>query len=477
MAADRQTQTDGPPPEMELTLDEVAEAAGGSLSDTSALTARPTGVSIDSRSIRKGELFFAIRGPRFDGHDFVGETLDRGAVGAVVGADRFGGRSVGPVIPVADTVEALQRLASYYRKKLHCNVVAVTGSNGKTSTKDLVAHVLAGSRLVGGTRGNLNNHLGVPLTLLSLRPAHEVAVVEMGASKRGEIRALARLACPAFGIITNVGPTHLEEMGSIDAVAETKAGLACELDPGGALVINGDDDLLLGAVRSTSRRDIRTIKCGFGPHNDVRVIACRNLGPRGMEFEIDGLGEATVPTLGAHSVYNAMMAIAVGREMGVPFGEMRNRLADFTSPSLRLQLLRAGDLVILNDSYNSNPASAEAALKALKEYPCRGRRVAVLGDMLELGDESARLHRELGAKASSVDWLLTLGRWAKEAAGAAVGAGLDSHRAAAFTDKAALEAALLDGLRRDDVVLVKASRALGIESIAQALEGRFPKGS
>lgn len=462
---------------MELSLGEAAAVMGGDLSDPSSAGTHATGVSIDSRSIRAGEIFFALEGPRFDGHVFVEDAFAKGAACAVVRRASGVARSRGPLIAVGDAVEALQKLAAHYRNKLDCTVIGVTGSNGKTTTKDLMAHVLAGSCLVGGTRGNLNNYLGVPLTLLSLRPEHQAAVVEMGASKIGEISVLARIARPRIGVITNVGPTHLEEMGSVENVAKTKAELASELSHGGTLVVNGDDDLLLSAVEAALREDVGVITCGFGPGCHLRARKSRSVGSNGTEFEVDGWGTATVPALGIHSVYNALMALAVGSELGMRFEDMRERLAAFEAPAMRLQAVRMGGLVVLNDSYNSNPASAEAALNALRDYPCSGRRVAVLGDMLELGDRSAELHRELGTKASFVDLLLALGRWAQDVTAGAVDAGLDPGAATAFEEKGALTTALLDALRQGDVVLIKASRAIGMEDVAQALEGRFPKGS
>jgi UDP-N-acetylmuramoyl-tripeptide--D-alanyl-D-alanine ligase len=476
MAADLRGVTEYQLSGMELSLGEAAVAMGGDLSGESAARIRPKGVSIDSRSIRAGELFFAVEGPRFDGHEFVADAFGSGACCAVVRRDRAAEGAGRPVIAVGDTVAALQALAAHYRNLLDCTVIGVTGSNGKTTTKDLVAHVLAGTRLVGGTQGNLNNYLGVPLTLLSLRRDHRAAVVEMGASRVGEISTLARMARPRIGVITNVGPTHLEEMGSVENVAKTKAELASELSRGGTLVVNGDDDLLLSAVERALRPDVGLITCGFGPRCRIRAAASK-LGPNKTEFEVSGWGAVTVPALGAHNVYNALMALAVGHELGIPFEDMRDRLAAFEPPAMRLRAVRAGGLVILNDTYNSNPASARAALDALKGYPCTGRRVAVLGDMLELGEGSARLHRELGAEASFVDLLLTLGRWAEDVVAAAVAGGLDPKAAIAFTDKEGLATALLEALRQGDVVLIKASRAIGMEEVAQALEGRFPKGS
>ncbi len=477
MAAGRQSGTDGRPPLLELTLEEAASAMGGELEDSSARSIRPAGASIDSRSIREGEIFFAIEGPRFDGHDFVGAAFEAGAVCAVVRHGFGRNETAGPTISVTDTVAALQGLAAHYRGVLDCSVIAVTGSNGKTTTKDLVAHVLAGTRQVSGTRGNLNNYLGVPLTLLSLRAEHEAAVIEMGASTAGEIAMLARIARPQLGVITNVGPTHLEEMGTVEKVAAAKSELLSELAGGGTLIVNGDDEILMSAIGAVSRQDVRIVRCGFGADCDVRAASCRSIGSEGMEFGIEGLGEATIPALGRHSVYNALLAVAVSMEMGVPFGDVRERLSGFTPPSLRLQVLRAGGVVVLNDSYNSNPASAAAALGALEDFPARGRRIAVLGDMLELGPDSARLHRELGARARSADRLLVLGRWARDVIAGAVEAGLDPGKASAFEDKPALVAELLSRLGGGDVVLIKASRAMGMDEVAAAIEERLSKGA
>jgi len=471
MAAGRRTGADGRRARMEMTLAEAAAAIGGSLSEGASASARPSGVSIDSRTIAEGEIFFAVAGPRFDGHDFVQDAFAAGAICSVVNRGRKDAVPEGrPAILVEDTVGALQRLASYYREKLGCDVVAVTGSNGKTSTKDLVAHVLAGSRLVGGTRGNLNNYLGVPLTLLSLPEGCEVAVVEMGASRKGEIRRLARIASPRLGTITNVGPAHLEEMGTVEAVARTKAELAEELPPGGTVVANGDDALLMEAVRSVLRSDIRLVRCGFGPGNDVRAVSFESSGERGVKFTVDGLGEASLQAIGKHSVYNALMAVAVGLEFGMAFEEIRDRLASFEPPPLRLRPRRAGEVVILDDSYNSNPASAAAALAALREYPCSAKRVAVFGDMLELGEESARLHRELGRRAAFVDRLMAVGEWAGETVRGAVAGGMPPARASAFEDKGSLFAALAGCLESGDVVLVKGSRGAAMEEIVEKLE-------
>jgi UDP-N-acetylmuramoyl-tripeptide--D-alanyl-D-alanine ligase len=434
---------------------------------------RLRGVSIDTRTIGPGELFFAIKGPRFDGHEFVDRALDCGAAGVVVRAGGLSRKAGGPVIEVKDTVKALQKLAAYHRDKLEATVVAVTGSNGKTTTKDMVAHVLAGTRQVGGTQGNLNNYLGVPLTILSLQPFHEAAVIELGASFKGEISTLARIAKPQIGVITNVGPTHLEEMGSIEQVARCKAELAGELNPGGTLVINGDDERLAAAIERVGRGDIKTVKCGFGPENTVKAVSAVSLGPAGMEFEVEGWGTARVPTLGRHSVGNALLALAVGWNMGMTFSRMCERLEGFKSPSMRMNLLGLGGLVILNDCYNSNPASAGVALETLKEMPATGRRVAVLGDMLELGEKSPEFHAELGREASFVDWLLVVGRWGKKVAEGAAREGMNPSSVSVFADKAGLVSALIKRLRPGDVVLIKGSRGVGLESVTRALQEEY----
>jgi UDP-N-acetylmuramoyl-tripeptide--D-alanyl-D-alanine ligase len=461
-----------------MSLDEAARATGGDLKNATeeSRACHLSGVSIDTRTISEGELFVAIQGPRFDGHDFVDQAFDNGAVAVVLQEGRFTGRDRGPVIEVGDTVKALQGLAAHHREKLTATVVAVTGSNGKTTTKDLVAHVLAGTRPVGGTQGNLNNHLGVPLTILSLRPFHGVAVIELGASAKGEISTLARLAKPQIGVITNVGPTHLEQMGSVEEVARCKAELMAELNPGGTLVLNGDDERLVAEVGRSARKDVKLIKCGFGPDCAVRAVGCRNLGPDGMEFEIEGWGTARVPTLGQHSVRNALLALAVGWSIGSTFRLMCERLDGFESPSMRMNCLRLSGLLVLNDCYNSNPASAGAALQTLKDMPATGRRVAVLGDMLELGEKSPEFHRELGERASFADWLLVTGQWADEVVSGAVGAGLKPALASSFADKAKLVSALLKGLRPGDVILVKGSRGIGLEDVTRKLQEEFPEG-
>jgi UDP-N-acetylmuramoyl-tripeptide--D-alanyl-D-alanine ligase len=459
-------------------IEEAAEAVGGVLRNTPEATEGPrlSGVSIDTRTIGPGELFFAIEGPRFDGHDFLGRAFEKGASAAVARSGRLPEKPQGPVIEVEDTVKALQRLASHYRDKISATVVAVTGSNGKTTTKDLVAHVLAGTRRVSGTQGNLNNYLGVPLTILTLRPSDEAAVIELGASFKGEISMLARLAKPRIGVITNVGPTHLEQMGSVERVARCKAELAAELDAGGTMIINGDDERLLSEVRRSAGRNTTIVTCGFGPENTVRAVASESLGLDGMEFEVEGWGTARVPTLGRHSVTNALLALAVGRNMGMTFRLMCERLAGFKPPSMRMDCLRLGGILVINDCYNSNPASAGAALETLEEAPAEGRRFAVLGDMLELGEDGPRFHRELGQRASFVERLLVTGGLAGEIARGAVDAGMSPAHADVFSDSAGLIEALLKELRPGDVVLIKGSRGIGLEVVVQALKERFPGG-
>jgi UDP-N-acetylmuramoyl-tripeptide--D-alanyl-D-alanine ligase len=249
-----------------------------------------------------------------------------------------------------------------------------------------------------------------------------------------------------------------------------------ELNPGGTLIINGDDERLVAEIGRSARKDVKTIKCGFGPECSVRAVKIKNLGSDGMEFEVEGWGKVRVPTLGQHSVKNALLALAVGWSIGSTFRLMCERLEGFESPSMRMNCLRLNSLMVLNDCYNSNPASAGAALQTLKEMPATGRRVAVLGDMLELGEKSPEFHRELGERASFVDWLLVTGRWSDEVVGAAVDAGLKSGLASSFADKDELVSALLKGLRPGDVILVKGSRGIGLEYVTRKLQEEFSEG-
>lgn len=435
------------------------------------------GVSIDSRTIREGELFFAIKGDRYDGHDFVKEALRRGAIGAVVSQSWFEGNRTftlegKPVIPVRDTVWALQELARYYRAKFSIPVVAVTGSNGKTTTKDMIAAVLARKYQVLKTEGNLNNHLGLPLTLFGLRVEHQVAVLEMGMSGFGEIRRLCQVGDPTMGVLTNVGPAHLEFFASVEEIAEAKAELLEYLTEGRVAILNADDELVM---RRQDRIGGRIITFGLERKADVRGTYLGACPGGGSKFRVSGGLEITIRLPGRHNVYNALAAVAVGRELRVAEEDIRETLERIEPSPMRMEPLRVAGVVVLNDAYNANPVSVQAALEALAEIGGNGQRIAILGDMLELGGATVQAHRRIGEKVFSlgIDYLFTYGEWSRLMGEGAVGTGMEGNRVIHFTDKEALVEKVKRLVNPGDTILVKGSRGMGLEDVVQRLREKL----
>jgi len=448
------------------------------------------GVSIDSRTVATGEVFFAIRGERFDGHDFVGQALDNGAVAAVVsreaaepsgthGDERAARASdAGSVLlRVGDTVEALQKLAAWYRGRLDLKVVAVTGTNGKTTTKDMTAAVLSAAMPTARTEGNLNNHIGVPLTLLDFTSRQRAAVVEMGMNHPGEIARLARIARPEVGVITNVAEGHLESMETLEAVAEAKGELLEALPAEGAAVLNADDARVMSQA-SRTKADVTTF--GLGPTADIRATGVREViggGPTpGVEFQIAGDGAVRLPVPGRHNVANALAALAVGDVLGVDREAATAALESFRSSPMRMDVTKVGRLTVLNDAYNSNPGSLTAALETLVSVAAGRPALAALGDMLELGARSAAAHREAGAAAAwlGLARLLLYGEEVAHLRDGAIAGGMPPDDVTIFDDKDAL-ARELEGLaERDVVLLVKGSRGMRMEEVVELLVREAP---
>lgn len=453
---------------MSLTLGFVAETLLGAPSafpETEVVEA-----VVDSRECRPGCLFVALKGEQTDGHAFVAAALERGAVAAIVRRDwaagpKAAGIPVHRLLPVDDPLQALQQVAAAWRRTLPTVVVGVTGSIGKTLTKDVIAAVLGARYRVHKSPGNRNNEIGLPLTLLTLRPAHEYAVTEMGMYALGEIAALAAIARPQIGVVVNVGPTHMERLGTIERIAMAKSELVQALPADGLAVLNGDDERARGMAR-LARCPVVTY--GFAAGNDLRVSSARFDAFSGSRITVDADGGAEdleVPLPGRHSVYAALAAVAVARHAGLSWDEVREGLAA-SSGCGRMKCLQHGDLLILDDSYNSAPASATAALELLAGLP--RRRVAVLADMLELGPASEAGHREVGRRAGALaDVVVAVGpqaRWIAEEASR----GNAVVRWCADRDQAvALLAALL---RPDDAVLVKGSRAMRMEAVVESLK-------
>ncbi len=428
-------------------------------------------VCTDSRQVRAGDLFFALRGDRFDGHDFLGAAAERGA-GAVV-AER---RSVPAdwsrcaMIAVEDTRKALGRLAAEYRKGFALPVVAVGGSNGKTTTKDLIASVLKQKRVTLWSEASFNNDVGVPLTLLRLERSHQAAVLEVGTNHPGELQPLVSMAQPNYGIITCFGREHLEFFGDMDGVAREEGWLAELLPADGKLFVNGDDPW---ASRAAERTRAQVVRVGFSEGCDWRARAVR-LGARGATFQVESpvaaySGEYRIHLLGRHQVVNALFAIAIGRELGLDRAAVAHGLAECRPPKMRLELWEFNGVRLLDDAYNANADSMAVALQTLRDLPCKGRRVAVLGDMAELGAHSESAHEEVGRRAAElgVGQLFAVGKMAPVMARAAREAGL--NRVFEFADVETAAAAIKSFVKAGDVVLLKASRATRIERIAELL--------
>ena len=450
-----------------ISLKQVATWAGGELrnSDGAISTSR---VCTDSRALQAGDLFVALEGENFDGHDFVAQAATIQAAGAMVHREVPGVRSTFPLVLVPDTLRGLQDLSGAYRRSLDVRVVAITGSNGKTSTKDLTAAVLKQRFRTNKTAGNLNNHIGVPLTLLSLSREDQAAVVEIGMNHPGEIAPLAALARPSAAIITNIGVAHIEYMGSREAIAQEKGTLAEAIEPSGTVILNADDDMTPGIAR---RCRAKVVTAGIGA-GDVHASDVRAL-PFGMEFTIHAFGEkqaAAISVPGEHMVRNALLAVAAGLTFDLSLSECIAGLAALELSKGRLQRKEIGGLVLLDDTYNANPDSMVAGLSTLVGLPSAGRRIAVLGRMGELGAESEGGHRRVGiaAGASGLDCLIAVGdepRWIAEAARAA---GVKQVLHVADTEQAVT--ALRTVAQPGDVILVKGSRSAKMERVITALE-------
>ena len=423
------------------------------------------GISTDSRTIKAGELFFAIKGENFDGHDFVSAAFDKGAVGAVVEKEpalrdeSYRSR----LLYVDDVIRALGRLAGYYRDELASTVIAVTGSNGKTTTKEMIYHIL--SKRYKGKRSekSFNNHIGVPLTLLGVEVNDEFLVAELGSNHPGEIDYLGNMVRPDIAVITQIGESHLEGFGSIERVAAEKASIARYVRAGGAIVANGDNHILL---RLISHPQATVFSFGVSEDNDMRV---GNIVQRkeGIRFTVNGRFDFFVPVIGRHNAINCVAAIIVARRMGFEMAEINEALRDFRLPAMRLEVTESDGVILINDAYNANPVSMSSAIDVLVNYPCRGRRIFCCGDMLELGSQSESFHRQLGRRIGccDVDILIAVGKFAKQVADEAISAGLKRENVFVFENASqageALRAIAADG----DVVLIKGSRAVGMEEI------------
>jgi UDP-N-acetylmuramoyl-tripeptide--D-alanyl-D-alanine ligase len=448
-----------------LPLLQIAQLSGGSLSGGDG-SVEIDKVSTDSRTIKRGELFVALRGENFDGHNFIEATARAGAAGAIVDYKWNGNAPRNfALIRANDTLEAYQQLAANYRKLLKLSVVAITGSNGKTSTKDFTAAVLARRFRVTKTQGNFNNHVGLPRTILEATSQDEVAVWEIGMNHPGEVAALARIAAPHVGIITNIGVAHIEFMGSRERIAQEKGALAEAIDAEGTVILNADDPFTKGiATRTRGKVILAGIKAGT-----IRASEANQSGSATDFTILEGAHRcrAQLPVPGLHMVQNALLAVAAGRAFGLSLEECAAGLVAAPLTKARLQVKEIRGVQFLDDSYNANPDSMKAALRTLVELDAEGQRIAVLGEMRELGDESERGHRELGetAAALKVDRLIAIGNVAATIANAAKQAGLENSSTVASTAEAA--ELLSEIAAPGDLILIKGSRLARTEQVIE----------
>jgi UDP-N-acetylmuramoyl-tripeptide--D-alanyl-D-alanine ligase len=455
----------------ELSLERVLEATGGRAS-APARELVLTSVSIDSRTLEPGALFVAIRGKQFDGHDFLAQARARGARAALV--EREIEAPTGLVlVRVPDTTQALAALARGVRRALAVPVVAVTGSVGKTTTKDMTAELLGALGPVLKTEGNLNNQYGLPLTLLRLTPAHKAAVVELGMSAAGEIRELSKIAEPDVATITRIAPVHLEFFASLDAIADAKAEILEGLRPGGTAVLYGDDPQV---ARIGQRFAGRVVWYGRDRSFDVSAERWRGTG-FGMRFDMRMAGrtfDVALPLAGPHFALNFLAAAAAAHALGVSPEAIADAATRLRPARHRGELRPLGEgVIVLDDCYNSSPAALEAAVVALGLVPGL-RRVAVVGDMLELGTASPQLHREAGrALAGRVDLVAAIGPLSKAIVEGALEAGLPAKAVVHFHDTASSLPAVVSLVTPGDAVLVKASRGMRLEQVVDALVRRF----
>ncbi|MDR3763634.1 MAG: UDP-N-acetylmuramoyl-tripeptide--D-alanyl-D-alanine ligase [Acidobacteriota bacterium] len=445
---------------MKLTLARVAEFTQGTGSFDPAAIAE--GYSIDTRTLRAGDLFFALKGERLDGHDYVQKALLAGAVAAIVEASqlrRFTDQS--RLIAVADTTAALQMLGAAARRLWGGKLIGITGSAGKTTTKEAVAHVLGAQYSVLKSLGNLNNHFGLPMQLLRLEAQHNIAVIEMGMSHAGEITHLCKIAAPDQGLVTNVGLAHLEHFGTQAGIARAKYELIEALPAGGHAFLNADDPFV-----AQFGRDFHGKVTTYGIEHpaDYRAENIDLRGVLGSEFDIDGPGfreRAQLPLIGRHNVLNALAAVAVAAENGVIPSDAIKRLASLTAGDKRGELIHVGGATLINDCYNSNPVALDSMVAALGQTPA-ARRVVIAGEMLELGPESPALHHACGSRMAQhgVDYVVGVRGNGESIAEGAAAAGI----AAEFVETPEQAGAwLAENLREGDVVLLKASRGVGLE--------------
>lgn len=445
-------------------------------------------ISIDSRTLIPGDLFFAIIGPSFDGHDFVIEAFKKGAVGVVVckGAstllqnEQIDKDKI--ILEVKDTLSALQDWSKHYKDKFKTFNICITGSNGKTTTKEIIAHILSQEFPLLKTSGNYNNEIGIPLTLLGLNKSHKLLVAEMGMRGLGEIKTLTNFIPPDFAVITNIGEAHIGLLGSKDNIFKAKSELLQSLNKDGKAIINRDDPYFFKMLEIVKDKKVYTF--GIENRSDIMARNIRMVSDKGIRFTLevqnDKSREIYFPLLGRYNIYNALAAVAVAFALGIELDLIERGLSSFKPLDLHMQLSNFyNDIKILNDSYNASPLSVKSALETLAEVAQNNRKIAILGDMLELGERTDFYHREIGKEVAklSIDILITVGQGGKIIAQSSKEEGMAEERVFSFekNEKINLTKKLLNLIKPGNFVLLKGSREMKMEEILEFWQKEYPK--
>jgi UDP-N-acetylmuramoyl-tripeptide--D-alanyl-D-alanine ligase len=465
----------------DIKVGQIVAPMGGELTYGSA-NLPVSGVSTDSREILPGMIFFALRGEIFDGHEFVPKAIERGA--SCIVAER--GYEIklpaginSSVIEVRDTLNALGDLASWWRHQFSIKVAAITGSAGKTTTKEMAALILGLRSKTLKNKGNLNNLIGLPLTVFQLDGEVQKMILEMGMNRPGEIGRLTEIADPDVGLITNVGMAHIEGLGDITGVARAKTELLEKISSKGMVILNGDDDILMKEA-SRFKRDVMTF--GLRQTNDVKAMNINNLGRNGVSFELQYKGDvvqAILPVPGIHNVLNALAASSIALAMGEPLDHTPAGLKEYDALKGRFKIMSlAHNVTLVDDTYNANPSSLKAALDSVKEMALNGKGIIVgLGEMLELGKETVQAHINAGRMTADIgaSWFFTLGEHAHEMAEGAINNGFPPDRVFVVETHREMVNKISEVLKFGDIILLKGSRRMGLESVVRGLEEMWPR--
>lgn len=459
-----------------MTIGEIAQATRGSLV-FGDMNQRISGISTDTRTIKKGEVFVALAGEKFDGHTFLEDAVEKGAGAILVSKSPDKDYGV-PVICVGDTLESLGDLAMHYRRRFHPKVIAVTGSTGKTSTKDMIGALLEQKFSVLKTFGNFNNEVGLPLTILELEDAHDFLVVEMGMRGLGQIARLCDIAKPDVGVVTNVNETHIELLGSVERIAEAKSELIRSLPSAGFAILN-KDNLYAWSMHENAKCPVKSF--GFDPSADVRAEEVRMIPGEGMEFKLitpKFSGKVFLSVQGIHHIMNALAAVCAVLDYGIELDDIVSAFSNFSLTEGRTSVLSLPNgITLIDDTYNASPVSTKAALELLRELAGSRRKVAVLGDMFELGDYERLGHMDVGRACvrTGVDLLVIVGSISKYIQEGAVLEGFSESDIIHFQDSLHAAGSIAAIVEPGDVILVKGSRGMKMERVVEVLQKEIAK--